>query len=99
MEVEQGGNFPFSLKLTDTRTRNTSTFPEASEYQQQTVYMNAISESQLEARCMKSILRTRTKLKIDFWYVRTMFEARVNTKPIKTSVIQVYSQQMRQKMR
>lgn len=36
--------------------------------------MNAISESQLEAGCMKSILRTRTKLKIDFWYVRTMFE-------------------------
>lgn len=23
---------------------------------------------------MNSILRTRTKLKIDFWYVRTMFE-------------------------
>lgn len=139
--------------------------------------MNAISKSQLEAGCMKSILRTRTKLKIDFWNVRTMFEtrkqaeviremmnnklhllgisecrwtdfgnnttnsgeaiiywgrrngrhyegvaivlskvaarslieyhpvskrmiwARLNTKPIKTSVIQVYSQQMRQKMR
>lgn len=132
--------------------------------------MNAISESQLEAGCMKCIQRTRTKLKIDFWNVCTMYKtgkviremknnklqllgisecrwtdfgnnttnsgeaiiysgrrngrhhegvafvlskvaarslienhpvskrmirARLNTKPIKTSVIQVYSQQMR----
>lgn len=58
----------------DTRTRNTSTFLEASEYQQQTAYMNATSESQLEAWRMKSILSTRTKLKIGFWNVRTMYE-------------------------
>lgn len=58
----------------DTRTKNPSTFLEASEYQQQTVYMNATSEYQLEAGCMTSILSTRAKLKIDFWNVRTMYE-------------------------
>lgn len=60
--------------ITDTRTRNTSTILEASDYQQQTAYMNTTSKSQLEAGYMKSILSTRTKLKIGFWNARTIYE-------------------------
>lgn len=36
--------------------------------------MNATSESQLEARRMKSIQNTGTRLNIGFWNVRTMYE-------------------------
>ncbi|XP_062602942.1 craniofacial development protein 2-like [Saccostrea cucullata] len=61
--------------ITDTRTRRNSSFLEASEYQQPSARMNAASESQQEAGRMKSILSTRTKLKIGFWNVRTMYEA------------------------
>ncbi|XP_063410454.1 craniofacial development protein 2-like [Mytilus trossulus] len=37
--------------------------------------MNGTSESQQEASHMKSILNARTKLKLGFWNVRTMYEA------------------------
>lgn len=36
--------------------------------------MNASSEIQQEASSMKSILNTRTKLRVGFWNVRTMYE-------------------------
>ncbi|XP_062620528.1 uncharacterized protein LOC134282096 [Saccostrea cucullata] len=119
--------------VTDTSTRSISSFLEASEYQQPSARMNAASESQQEDGRMRSILSTRTKLKIGFWNVLTMYEtgkqaqlaekngrhhegvainlskaaakslieyhpvnermmrARLDTKPIKTSIIQVCS--------
>jgi len=45
--------------------------------------MNGTSESQQEAGRMRSILSTRTKLKVGFWNVRTMYEAGKQAKVLR----------------
>jgi hypothetical protein len=60
--------------VTETRTRKNLTQLGRSEYQQTYASMNDVSESHTEADNMKSILNTRTKLKIGCWNVRTMYE-------------------------
>lgn len=63
-----------TLLITETRSRNISVSIASSAYQQNSACLTLNSETRQEAVHTRSMLNTRTKMRVGFWNVRTVYE-------------------------